>query len=53
VIGGKMREITEKMKQVGVITYGNGINVRSFAQSAEKKGYLVLFCDGFAKLYKA
>lgn len=38
-------------KQIGVITYGGGINVRFYADEAIKQGYVVVFNFGYASIH--
>ena len=40
-------------KQVGVIGYGGGINVRHWAEEARKDGFVVVFDLGFARIHEA
>lgn len=52
----KTRFTTEdKMKlglQIGVIVYGNGLNVRNAAQDAIARGFVVVWRDGFATIHQ-
>lgn len=43
---------TSKMKQVGMIVYGNGIDSRAWINLMRNQGYYVLLCDGRAELYR-
>lgn len=43
---------TGKLKQVGTIMYGNGLNAAEWILRARAEGYRVLLCDGYAALYK-
>jgi len=40
------------LTQRGVIVFGAGLNVRHWIDTARKAGYLVLICDGHARLYR-
>ena len=40
-------------KQVGVIVYGRGINVRHYADEAIRAGFVVVYDFGFARIHEA
>ena len=40
-------------KQIGVIVYGGGINVRHFADEAKRAGHIVVYDFGFARIHEA
>jgi len=39
-------------KQVGVIVYGGGINVRHWADETRKQGFVAVFGFGFARIHE-
>ena len=39
-------------KQIGVIVYGNGINIREYANDAKKRGYIVVYRDKHATIHE-
>ena len=39
-------------KQIGVIVYGNGINVRTYAGDSVRAGYIVVYRDGYATIHE-
>lgn len=39
-------------KQIGVIVYGGGINVRCYAAEAIRNGYIVVHRDGYATIHE-
>jgi len=39
-------------KQIGVIKYGNGINVRHYADAETKAGRVVVWRDGYATIHE-
>ena len=40
-------------KQIGVIVYGGGINVRHWANEARKQGFVVVYDFGFVRIHEA
>lgn len=38
-------------KQIGTIVYGAGINARHYAADAISRGYIVVWCAGYASIY--
>ena len=45
-------EITQKMKQMGVIVMGKGINLRAWIEDARRKEFAVKLEEGFVSLWK-
>ena len=41
-----------KMMQVGAFTYGGGLNVRAWGEEAKRAGYTVVYCGGYAELWR-
>lgn len=39
-------------KQVGVIVYGGGINIRAFVNETKRAGFVVVFRDGYATVHE-
>lgn len=39
-------------KQIGVIVHGNGINMRAWGEAEKAKGYVVVYCDGYARIHE-
>jgi len=39
-------------KQIGVIVYGGGLNIRHFADEFKKRGYVVVYADGHARIHE-
>ena len=38
--------------QVGVIRFGNGLNIQQAIKDAKAAGYIVLLCGEYAELYR-
>jgi len=44
-------ERTSKMKQIAVIKYGGGINLRYFVEQEKRLGHAILLCEGHCEVY--
>jgi dTDP-D-glucose 4,6-dehydratase len=44
--------ITKKMKQVGFIVYGGGLNVREWLDRAKADGFSIMIRETFAEIWK-
>lgn len=51
-VEAEMEEAMKHGKQISVIVYGGGINVRHWADEARKQGFVVVFDFGFARIHE-
>ena len=40
-------------KQIGCIVYGKGVNARAYANEAQSRGLIVVWCAKYAGIYTA